>query len=62
MADPEDLLHNPYGAWNKSILDHDETLAQDIHLHPWKIGKYVMAEDLVDFMDTPEDARKDKPG
>ena len=21
-----------------------------------------MAEDLVDFMDTPEDARKDKPG
>ena len=54
MADPEDLLHNPYGAWNKSILDHDETLAQDIHLHLQKIGKYVRAEDLVDFMDTPE--------
>ena len=54
MVDPEDLPHHPYGAWSESVLDCDKTLAQDIHLHLQKIGKYVRAEDLVDFMDTPE--------
>jgi hypothetical protein len=54
MEDSEDLPYNPYGAWSNSVLDRNETLAQDIHLHLQKIGKYVRAEDLVDFMDTPE--------
>jgi hypothetical protein len=54
MVDPDDLPYNPYGAWSESVLDRDKTLAQDIHLHLQKIGKYVRAEDLVDFMDTPE--------
>ena len=54
MENPEDPPHNPYRAWNESILDHDETLAQNFHLHLQKIGRYVRAEDLVDFMDTPE--------
>jgi hypothetical protein len=54
MEDLEDLSYNPYGAWSDLVLDHDETLAQDIHLHLQKIRKYVRAEDLVDFMDTSE--------
>jgi hypothetical protein len=54
MADPEDIPYNPYGAWSESVLNRDETLAQEIHLHLQKIGKYVKAEDLVDFMDTKE--------
>ena len=54
MEDSEDLPYNPYRAWSNSVLDHDETLAQDIHLHLQRIRKYVRAEDLVDFMDTPE--------
>ena len=54
MADPEDLPYNPYRAWSESVLDRDKTLAQEIHLHLQKIGKYVKAEDLVDFMDTKE--------
>ena len=54
MEDLEDLPYIPYGAWSDSVLDHDETLAQDIHLRLQRIGKYVRAEDLVDFMDTPE--------
>ena len=54
MEDSEDLPYNPYGAWSNSVLDRNETLAQDIHLHLQRIRKYVRAEDLVDFMDTPE--------
>lgn len=45
---------NPYGKWNESMLDKDEALAHDIHVHLQGIGKYVKAMDLVDFLDTPE--------
>ena len=54
VADPDDIPCNPYGAWSESVLDRDDTLAQEIHLHLQKIGKYVKVEDLVDFMDTKE--------
>ena len=54
MADPDNIPHNPYRAWSESVLDHDDTLAQEIHLHLQKIGKYVKVEDLIDFMDTKE--------
>lgn len=53
ISDREDLPLNPYGVWNESVLDRDESLAQEIHLHLQSIGKSVKAEDLIDFMDTP---------
>ena len=54
MADCEDIPINPYGKWNKSILDRDATLVQDIHLHLQGIGPVVEALDLINFMDTPD--------
>ena len=54
LADRSDLLVNPYAEWNESVLEKDETLAHDIHVHLQGIGKYVKAMDLVDFMDTPK--------
>ena len=44
---------NQYGRWNVSLLE-DEDLAQDIHVHLQSIGKYMMAMDIVHFLDTPE--------
>jgi hypothetical protein len=54
VEDCEDLLVNPYGQWNESVIDKDPVLAQEIHAHLQGIGKYVKAMDLVNFMDTPE--------
>src|SRR5882762_2531104 len=54
IADREVLPQNPYGRWNESLIDTDETLAQDIHLHLQGIGKFVKSMDLADFLDTPE--------
>jgi hypothetical protein len=54
IADCEVLPQNPYGIWNESLVDKDETLAQDIHIHLQGIGKFVKSMDLVDFLDTPE--------
>jgi hypothetical protein len=54
LVDRSDLPVNPYGKWNESALEKDETLAHNIHVHLQGIGKYVKAMDLVDFMDTPE--------
>ena len=54
IADRENLPVNKYGKWNESLLDKDESLAQDIHIHLQSVGKFVKAEDLVDYMDTPE--------
>jgi hypothetical protein len=36
------------------VLDKDELLAQDIYIHSQSVEKYVKAEDLVDYMDTPK--------
>jgi hypothetical protein len=54
IADCENLPFNIYGTWNESLLDKDEDLTQEIHIHLQGIGKYVKAMDLVDFLDTPE--------
>jgi hypothetical protein len=54
ITDHKDLPFNIYGTWNESLLDKDEELAQEIHLHLQGIGRYVKAMDLVDFLDTPE--------
>ena len=44
-----------YGNYNKSILD-DEDFAQDIQLHLTEIAKkgYIRAQDIVDYVATPE--------
>jgi len=54
IADREVLPQNPYGGWNESLIDADETLVQDIHLHLQGVGKFVKSMDLVDFLNTPE--------
>jgi hypothetical protein len=54
INDHEDLPVNKYGAWNESVLDKDKELVQEIHLHLQSIGKYVRAQDIVDFLHTPE--------
>ena len=44
-----------YGNYNKSIPD-DEDFAQDIQLHLTEIAKkgYIQAQDIVDYVVTPE--------
>lgn len=54
ILDREQLPYNPYGKWNLSVLETDETLAQEIHLHLQGIGPYCKAMDIIDFLDTPE--------
>jgi hypothetical protein len=49
VEDREDLPINLYGSWNVSLLDKG-TLAEDIHLHLQSIGKYVRAQDVVDYL------------
>ena len=41
------------GCWNVSLLE-DEDLTQEIHLHLQGIGKWVIAMDIVNYLDTPE--------
>ena len=53
ISDRDNLPFNIYGEWNESLIDKDEDLAQEIHMHLQSIGKYVKAMDLVDFLDTP---------
>jgi hypothetical protein len=38
---------------NGTVLE-DEDLAQELHLHLQGIGKYVAAQDIVDYMATDE--------
>lgn len=54
IADCEMLLQNPNGRWNKFLLDANETLVQNIHLHLQGISKFVKSMDLVDFLNTSE--------
>ncbi|KAF9240820.1 hypothetical protein BU15DRAFT_31527, partial [Melanogaster broomeanus] len=49
------LPMNPYGRWNSSRLE-DPDIANDIHEHLQSIGKYVRAQDIVDYLDK-EDVR-----
>ncbi|KAJ3992481.1 hypothetical protein F5050DRAFT_1715241 [Lentinula boryana] len=42
-----------YGKFNSSILE-DEDIADDIRLHLQSLGKWIRAEDIVHYVDTPE--------
>ncbi|KIK78535.1 hypothetical protein PAXRUDRAFT_16819 [Paxillus rubicundulus Ve08.2h10] len=46
---------NPYGMWNSSCLE-DPDIANEIHEHLQSIGKYVRAQDIVNYLDK-EDVR-----
>lgn len=54
IHDRKNLPVNNYGKWNESMLEKDELLAHDIHIHLQSVGKFVKAEDLVDYLDTPD--------
>ena len=54
ISDHNDLPYSLPATWNETVLDWDETLAQEIHVHLQGIGKYVWVMDLVDFLDTDE--------
>ncbi|KAH9952405.1 hypothetical protein BGW80DRAFT_1452516 [Lactifluus volemus] len=48
INDQKEIPENRYGRGNKSVID-DEDLAQEIHLHLQQIGKYIKAEDIVQY-------------
>ncbi|KAH9923506.1 uncharacterized protein B0H18DRAFT_1105310 [Fomitopsis serialis] len=50
IADRHDLPFNPYGTWNKSILETNDELKQEIEAHLQSVGKYVCAADIVQYM------------
>ncbi|KAF7344243.1 hypothetical protein MVEN_01715500 [Mycena venus] len=57
IKDDENLPIAEYGKMNGSVLE-DEDLAQKLHLHLQGIGKYVAAQDLVNYMATDEMKRR----
>ncbi|QRV89164.1 DDE superfamily endonuclease [Ceratobasidium sp. AG-Ba] len=48
-----DLPQNCWGWWNVSSLE-DEDVSNEIKLHLQSIGKYARAQDVVDFLSSPE--------
>ncbi|KIL54686.1 hypothetical protein M378DRAFT_1052139 [Amanita muscaria Koide BX008] len=52
ISDRKEIPENRYGCGNKSAID-DEDLAQDIHLHLQTIGKYIKADDIVQYCAKP---------
>ncbi|KAF7347122.1 hypothetical protein MVEN_01466400 [Mycena venus] len=53
IRDEENLPTAEYGKMNGTVLE-DEDLAQELHLHLQGIGKYVAAQDIVNYMATDE--------
>ena len=53
ITDRANLPTSQYGLWSESLLEN-ETIVQEINLHLQGIGKSVKAQDIVDFLDTPE--------
>ncbi|KAG2159097.1 uncharacterized protein EDB93DRAFT_1237838 [Suillus bovinus] len=51
------LPMNLYGSWNVSLLDKGD-LAEAIHRHLQSIGKYVRAQDIVDYLAQPNVQQK----
>jgi hypothetical protein len=50
--DTGDLPVDRYGWWNVSALE-DEDVASEIRLHCLRVGKYVTAADIVEFLNDP---------
>jgi hypothetical protein len=53
IKDRNELPFNPYGLWTDAMLEHGE-LAKEIFIHLQSIGKYVKAQDVVDYLALPE--------
>jgi hypothetical protein len=53
IKDDENLPIAEYGKMNRLVLE-DEDLSQELHLHLQEIGKYVAAQDLMDYIATDE--------
>ncbi|KAJ7461077.1 hypothetical protein FB451DRAFT_950615, partial [Mycena latifolia] len=51
IRDEKNLPTAEYGKMNGSVLE-DNDLAQELHLHLQGIGKYVCAQDIVNYMAT----------
>jgi hypothetical protein len=57
VEDCKNLPINLYGSWNVSLLDTGD-LAKDIHEHLQSVGKYVGAQDIVDYLAQSEVQQK----
>ncbi|KAJ6611888.1 hypothetical protein B0H10DRAFT_1808453, partial [Mycena sp. CBHHK59/15] len=53
IKDENKLPMAEYGKMNATVLE-DEDLAQELHLHLQGLGKYVAAQDIVNYMATDE--------
>ncbi|KAJ7196394.1 hypothetical protein GGX14DRAFT_403342 [Mycena pura] len=53
LGDDTHLPVSQYGKFNESVLD-DEDLSQEIHLHLQSLGQYISAQDVVNFVSSPE--------
>ncbi|KAJ6598062.1 hypothetical protein B0H10DRAFT_2324498 [Mycena sp. CBHHK59/15] len=53
IKDETNLPTAEYGKFNGSILE-DEDSAQEIHLHLQNLGKFVAAQDIVNYMASDE--------
>ncbi|KAF8199381.1 hypothetical protein K438DRAFT_1583616 [Mycena galopus ATCC 62051] len=53
IKDEKNLPSAEYAKINGSVLE-DEDLAQELHLHLQGIGKYVAAQDIVNYTETDE--------
>ncbi|KAJ7689788.1 hypothetical protein B0H17DRAFT_936732 [Mycena rosella] len=53
IKDENKLPMGDYGKMNATVLE-DEDLAQELHLHLQGLGKYVAAQDIVNYMATDE--------
>ncbi|KAK2460996.1 hypothetical protein APHAL10511_006988 [Amanita phalloides] len=48
------IPENSYGSWVKAKVEADEDLAQELKLYLQSVGKYVKAQDLVQYMKQPD--------
>jgi hypothetical protein len=49
----KEIPANPYRSWNTSLLFRHEDLSTEIKMHLQSIGKYIRAQDIVDYLDRP---------
>ena len=54
INDRKQIPANPYGSWNTSLLFRHEDLSTEIKMHLQSIGKYIRAQDIVDYLDRPK--------
>ncbi|KAF8335009.1 uncharacterized protein EI90DRAFT_3120901 [Cantharellus anzutake] len=54
FLDNKSLPDNPYGRWGSSILTTDEDLKEKLETHLRRLGPYISAADIVNFLNTPE--------